>query len=256
MYSTLIYLYTQKNDVLLPEISESTFNIRWRPVYSKTLKLNKGVDNVFFFQVYNQDQKPVDITDRQLVFRIINRESSHILLTTLANPVAERKGRVIVRIPAEETLHLPSQLAGYSLVAEAGEDWSTVQNEDDLPVFVDDHAGARSVIDIVDSVFPRHIPSRTLTLPTLWPSSGSIYSSEVAKSVDSLITFQLSLEAFTGTVQIEATIGNSNIWYEVGTAAFFNEYTGSAMLHASGAYSSLRLRVSPESGDITKILVR
>lgn len=256
MYSTLVYLYTQKHEVLLPEITESTFNMRWRPVYSKNLKLNKGVDNVFLFQIYNQDQKPVDITSRQILFRIMNREHSRTLLTILAEPVLQTRGRVIARVSAEQTYNLPVQLAGYSLVAEAGEDWSTIQDDDDLPIFVDDNAGARGVIDIVDSVHPRHIPSALVTLPSLWPSSGSLYSSTVDKTIDGIITFQLSLEAFTGTVGIEATMGHSSQWYDVGTAAFFSDYTGSSALHATGAYSALRIKVESESGNLTKILAR
>ena len=61
MYSTPVYLYQQKQQVLLPATDGSYFQRRWQPVYAKKLKVNRGVDNVILFEFINQDQKPVNI---------------------------------------------------------------------------------------------------------------------------------------------------------------------------------------------------
>lgn len=67
MYITTAYLYQQIQPVLLIDISGAFFDARWDPVYAKNLTLNLGVDNVILFQFQNQDQKPVNITDRKSV---------------------------------------------------------------------------------------------------------------------------------------------------------------------------------------------
>ena len=42
MYSTPVYLYQQKQQVLLPATDGSYFQRRWQPVYAKKLKVNRG----------------------------------------------------------------------------------------------------------------------------------------------------------------------------------------------------------------------
>ena len=50
------------------------------PQYAKPLTLHKGVDNQIQFQFLNQQQKPVDITGKSIVCRIINNTGGAVLL--------------------------------------------------------------------------------------------------------------------------------------------------------------------------------
>ena len=78
MYSTQVFLYTQRNVVVLL----SGFSPRsYMPQYAKPLTLHKGVDNQIQFQFLNQQQKPVDITGKVITCRIINYEGSMLLLS-------------------------------------------------------------------------------------------------------------------------------------------------------------------------------
>ena len=50
------------------------------PQYAKTLTLHKGVDNQIQFQFLNQEQKPIDITGKEITCRIISYDGSQVLL--------------------------------------------------------------------------------------------------------------------------------------------------------------------------------
>ena len=77
MYSTQVFIYTQRQIVVLL----SGYSPRsYMPQYAKPLTLHKGVDNQIQFQFLNQQQKPVDITDKSIVCRIINNTGGEVLL--------------------------------------------------------------------------------------------------------------------------------------------------------------------------------
>ena len=79
MYSTTVYLYQQKTRVVMLDSSGQYFTLRYEPVYAKRLTINKGVDNVILFEFINQDEKPVNITDRKST----RLNSSHIPLSRM-----------------------------------------------------------------------------------------------------------------------------------------------------------------------------
>ena len=77
MYSTSVFYIIQRQIVvLLSGLSPR----KYMPVYAKPLTLHKGVDNQIQFQFLNQEQKPVDITGKEITCRIINNEGTEVLL--------------------------------------------------------------------------------------------------------------------------------------------------------------------------------
>ena len=77
MYSTSVYLFTPRQIVVFFSGNSAR---RYQLVYAKNLKLNKGVDNKLQFQFLNQEQKPVDITNLEITFRLISYDGTEILL--------------------------------------------------------------------------------------------------------------------------------------------------------------------------------
>ena len=56
----LTYRYLATNKSVL--IADLTNNItEYRPVYQRTMKVYRGIDNVLTFEIKNSDQKPVSI---------------------------------------------------------------------------------------------------------------------------------------------------------------------------------------------------
>jgi archaellum component FlaG (FlaF/FlaG flagellin family) len=56
------YLAIQKLPVEVLDYSDPTLKTRYRPVYSRPIKVYQGIDNPIQIVVKNQDQKPVNLT--------------------------------------------------------------------------------------------------------------------------------------------------------------------------------------------------
>ena len=170
MYNTQVYLYQQNQLVLLNDYTNSELtSVRWAPVYAKDLKLHKGTDNVLTFRFQNQDQKPVSLVDTTVTFRLINREGVELIMAKDLEMIDAVKGKAKVYITEAELDQVVPQRASYSLERKQS---SSLRYD---PVFVGDNAGGRGVVEIEDSIMPRHVESRDVSIPTYWdgtPSSG------------------------------------------------------------------------------------
>ena len=270
MYSTPVYLYQQINQVLLiNSLGVGTvFQRRWNPVYAKNLTLNKGVDNVLLFEFVNQDQKPVNITGSTFRFRVINTAGSSLELEKTMTIISPVVGRVKVTILAEESLLLPSDPCSYSIERMSGDLGEAV--------FVDDQAGGRGTIEIVDSVFPEFVPSQSVTMPDIYgpqeysfynnnqnlpdwalprsfPSSGvdiERYTSHVPTNGQSLTTFRLSMLNFTGNVKAQYADNYQSPWYDVGPVFQYQTQNTPVLLNVEGYWPLIRLAVNQFNGNV------
>ena len=80
---TQVYLFNQRQLVVLVERNPLVATRRYEKVYSKNLTISRGVDNILEFAFVNQDQKPVNITGKEITCRIINADGTKILLQKL-----------------------------------------------------------------------------------------------------------------------------------------------------------------------------
>ena len=141
MYSTPLYYYIPRETIVMAYGNSTR---RYQTVYAKTLKLHKGVDNRLQFQLLNQDQKPIDITEKQLFFRIISEDGNQLLFSKVLTPVFALNGIMQLDISYTDILEIPTQYCFYTIELSDG--------NTDLPVFVDHHSGGRGKLQIVDSV--------------------------------------------------------------------------------------------------------
>ena len=158
MYSTTLYLFQQKTQVLLIDSSGQYFTARYNPVYAKRLTINLGVDNVLLFAMVNQDEKPVNVTGCSFTFRVTDTAGVAMLLQEPMTILNAPTGQVKVYIPAAHTLELIAQPASYSITVQSGN-----LNQ---AVFTNAQSGARAPIDLVNSIFPQSVSYTHLTLPT------------------------------------------------------------------------------------------
>lgn len=262
MYITTAYLYQQIQKVLLIDISGAYFDARWDPVYAKNLTLNLGVDNVILFQFQNQDQKPVNISGATFTFRIISQNGEDLLFAKELVALNAATGRAKVTITAEETNWVLPQPANYSIEISSG--------VLDQAVFTDDQAGARGVINIVDSVFPAFTASKILTIPTAQQGTRSstqpnsyvvtAYSSTLTTDGAPLTTFQLDTDNYTGNIQAQASTdatAYSVEWYNVDvqdlktgnvvSTLTFDHSVARVAFNISGYHPYLRLQFNAET---------
>jgi hypothetical protein len=233
-------------------------------VYSKELTINRGVDNLIQFQFLNQEEKPVDISGKDITCRIISYTGKELLLQKQLTPLLPVTGITTLQLSAADIENIPSQMCYYSLEIPV--------NSFNYPVFVDDSGGARGVIKLVDSVFPSFVASSNITIPThLKPSSGvsrTYYTSTIYTGGGPTITEQWWLDNFTGTLQFQgSTVLDFSTFYDIDSEYTYTAFTGTAGLNITGYHPFIRLKIVNNgtlpadgagdlAGDITKLLSR
>ena len=262
MYSSTAYLYQQIQSVLMIDTSGDYFDKRWQPVYAKKLKLNLGVDNVILFQFHNQDQKPVNITGAQFVFRMISQNGQELLYENQLEVLNASTGRTKITIPSEDTLLWQEQSASWSIEVQSG----TLSQA----VFLDSSAGARGHIELENSVLPQFVASRELNIPSQSPDGTEYYTSTINRDGRSQTTFQINSGNFTGTVSVQgatpASSANTIEWYDLdfvdmssGTSVSTVDLSDTVVttaINVLGYHPNLRLVFNVISGEISTILYR
>lgn len=246
------------------DTSGEYFTLRYEPVYAKRLTINKGVDNVILFEFINQDEKPVNITGSTMVFRLVNQAGDQLLLEKEMVVLNAQYGRAKVTIMSDDLTNIQEQPAGYSISRASG---NLIE-----PVFTDAAAGARAPVDIVDSVYPEHVPSSELTIPTVnlvgqtgvggssstnvypdWalqagqpvnnysPQQNTEFYSSFIEPRGPVTTIQMDLVGYTGTIKAQAAENYQSVWYDVtGSTQYLNK-TGTIYMNVLGWHPILRL---------------
>ena len=266
MYSTQLYLYQQITQVLsIDTVDGPSFSYRYNPVYAKVLTINKGIDNVLLFEFINQNEKPVNITGNNFIFRVIDTEGITVLLEQPMVILNAATGRAKVTLMASQLLEILAQPAYYSITRASGN-----LNE---PVFVDAQSGSRAPLTIVDSVLPQYLPSRPLTVPTVkisaqgsadgtsfgnaggnyywngnpnganyWNSFAlTEYYSSFIKPIQGVTTVQMTLDGYTGTIKAQAAADYESIPYNVTESTTYLNHTGTIYLNIIGWHPLLRV---------------
>jgi hypothetical protein len=223
-------------------------------VYAKSLKLHRGVDNKLQFRFLNQEQKPVDITGKDITMRIINAEGTETLISKTLVPTIALNGIAEFRLSMTDLEDIDSQVGTYSLEIPV--------DSFDLPVFVDASSGARGVIEIVDSILPKVVPSLSVTIPSHAVSDGTtevtFYSSTIQSAYKSTLTMQLFYENYTGTMTIQGTTdpNDNSSWYDLGLPYSYTAESDTQYYNITGFHPYLRFKFQYTEGDVTNILVR
>ena len=255
MYTTAVFLYTQRQIVVLLSGYSPR---RYMPVYAKPLTLHRNVDNQIQFQFLNQEQKPVDITGKQITCRIINYEGNVILLQKSLTLQLPATGIAAIEVSAAELVPIDPQKCFYSLEIPVG--------AFNYPVFVDQNAGGRGDMDIVNSILPNFVPSIEVSIPTgqAFPNNNpnqnsqpdvTYYSSVIESSDSPILTFQVKLSEYYGNVDIEGSTTVSGGWYPI-TSNTYNDTTDTIGYTINGFHPFVRIGFTSNAGAITNILSR
>ena len=133
------------------------------------------------------------------------------------------------------------------------------------PVFVDQNAGARGDINIVNSVLPSFVPSANITIPTGQPfpnlanneSSNVTYVTSVINTEDNpILTIQTQLVGFNGTVGIEGSTIVSGDWYPITTSTVYSNVSDTKGYSVKGFHPYVRVVFTSNAGVATNILAR
>lgn len=254
MYSTEVFIYQQRQTVVLPSTDSERF---YMPHYSKSLMLHRGVDNVIQFKFLNQEQRSVDITNFEINCRIISSDGTTVLLSKLLTITLPLTGIANLELSAADLADVEPQKCGYSL--------EFTQGGKSLTAYMDNGAGARGHITIVDSVFPNIVESSTITIPTgqVFPLSSAnalspacTYTSSVFSSKNNPdSTIQITYAGFTGVANIQGSSANDANWYTIATRNYAN-ITMTDAVSFRGYHPYIRVEFISNCGVASNVAIR
>jgi len=261
VYSTSVFYYFQRNIVVLLSGNSPR---KYMPVYAKPLTLHKGVDNQLQFQFLNQEQKPVDITGKEITCRIISYNGTQVLLRKALTLTLPANGLAVLQLNAADIEDIDAQKCYYSLEIPAG--------QFDYPVFVDPASGARGDINILNSVLPSFVPSQIVTIPTGQPfpnldpnnsannplTNANTYFSSVINTQDNpVLTIQTKLTEYNGNVIIEGTCNQQlTDWYPILESDEYDNVSSVQGYTVKGYHPFVRMVFTSNAGVVTNILAR
>lgn len=228
------------------------------PQYAKPLFLHKGVDNQIQFQFLNQDQKPIDLTGKTITCRILNYQGNATLIQKTLTLQLPATGICALFLNAAELENIDPQKCYYTLEIPVG--------EFDYPVFVDQNAGARGDMNIVNSVLPSFVPSYPVSIPTgqSFPNLGNsnansnaltYYSSVIETNDNPVLTLQAHYDGYYGNVVIEGSSIVDADWYPITTVAY-SDATDTFGYTVKGYHPYIRMAFISNTGAVTNILAR
>ena len=139
----------------------------------------------------------------------------------------------------------------------------------DFPVFVDQNAGARGDMNIVNSVLPSFVPSAEISIPTGQPfpnlananlqmtnANGYTYTTSVFETNDNpILTIQVNYHEFYGNVIIQGSTIPDGDWYPVQLHSYANTSVTEGYV-VRGYHPYIRVSFTSNSGEVDKVLSR
>lgn len=228
------------------------------PVYAKPMTLHKGVDNQLQFQFLNQEQKPVDITGKEITCRIINYEGNEVLLQKALTIQLGATGIAALITNAADIENIDPQKCYYTLEIPVG--------SFDYPVFVDQNAGGRGDMNIVNSILPSFVPSYSISIPTGQPfpninnanantNAQTYYSSVVTTNENPILTLQAQYTDYYGNIIVEGSTNVDSDWYPILTDTYSN-VSDTKGYTVQGFHPYIRMQFVSNTGAVTNILAR
>jgi hypothetical protein len=243
--NTNVFTTSQKTIAVFFEGQSGRF---FMPQYAKPLTLHRGVSNKIEIQILNEEQKPVDITNNEVIFRAIDSTGSRLLFEKRLTKTLSLKGFVVLTTDVNEIMAIDAQKGYYSL------------EMNDNPLYTDQNSTGRGELNIVDSILPDFVPSRLITIPTHGPEAAN-YASSPFPSNGPNQTFSIAYEAFRGNVIIQGSTDNvSPHYYEIANYSYGDDTTlinNTFGYVAEGVHPYLRIEFSNvANGNIGNIWAR
>lgn len=237
---TQIYYTTQRQKIVFLESERSIATRRYLNVYSKDLSASKGVDNIIEWAFINQDQKPVNLTGKDITARIISSDGNTILLQKSLQPIYVITGLMSLILTSEDLQDVDVQQAFYTI--EVSDSTTT------RPAFTNTQSEYRGIINIVDGLMPKFMPSVNLTIPDHSPpqSTPVIYNTSIINTNGSgVLTFQIEFFRFTGAIYFQGSVlSDFSIPYRITQSQNFTDHSGMVGVTVVGWHPFIRMVIS------------
>lgn len=261
MQSITRYLVTNRITLVHDEWIGS--NTEYDKVYERKLKLIKGIQNIFTFEVKNGDQKPVSILNTYTPKIKIFDENESLVIektgTIKETATPNYKGQFTVTINESETHDLDGQHLSYFVYLQ--DDNSDAESI----TYADTAFNARGNMEVVHDVLPGPKKSDSISSFTETGVGTDVYVSNGISARPSingneaLHTAAIYTTGYTGDITVQVTLDNQltngNNWVDIVTENISNK-SGITPVNYTGIFSFVRIKHTPSSGTVDKVLVR
>ena len=251
MTAITTYLYKQNHKVV---IVDSGVNNTMSMFYTPNIKIFRGINNDIRCNFVNRDQKKTSLTDKTVVFIMIDKENSTTYLERTATILDAPAGIAEVKILDSDLFNLDAKYYTYAFKVTDGE--GNIQIG-----YSDDNYGANGTIELVEGVYP------TFKASTSEDFGGGSVGSTI--TLDPYINRNIAQHtaqvyfgsAFTGTLTIEGSLSPShsalsnNEFVTISTETYTGQ-SNSVMVNWNGIYSAVRFKRTTTTGILSKVLYR
>lgn len=255
------YLVKNRTAIVANDVG---FIVEYKPVYTRQLKVYKGIDNVLEFKLLNADQKAVDLSPYTPKFQAFDENKNLIiehdgeqLTSDGSTPI---KGLFKVTITDADLLNVKDQFLSYNIhLVDA--------NSDAHVTYSSSYFDGCATIHVNSCMMPG--PRDTYSISTFTPVNDDVpyWASETLTAEpgingnEALHTAAVYTDGYVGDVVIQATLDNtvteSSNWADVTTRSFTGSETEPSPINFNGVYTYLRFKVTADPADkISKVLVR
>ena len=232
------------------------------PMYDGTHKLHKGIDNTLRFKIKDTDRKPIDLTNKTIIWKMYYRESRENVLFKYLTVTNASKGMASLTIQTSDTIMLPQGFYQFAMY--------TVENGVEQIIYTDTYDNAKGTIEVIDDVYPEFEPSQVcenfFNDGTYFISTAFNGSGETSKS-KSVHTIAMYFDNFSGTVEIQGDLSeqpssSQSDWFLISPELFsnptitVNNETGVQAFVLKSNVNWIRVRYTATSGSIKKVLLR
>lgn len=247
--------------------NDAGFVTEYRPVYSRQIKIYRGIDNALQFRLLNADQKPINVSAYTLKFVAYDENNTLVIehdgVVNQLDDSSASRGLFTVTITENDLLNLQSQFLKYNIYLVDSSSNKTL-------TYVDSHFDNDGTILVDSNAFPGAKASYSVTTFTedsglagvddsTWLSE-SITADPAINGNEALHTAAIYSDGYTGDITVQATLDNQitadTKWADVTTVSLTSP-TEPYPVNFNGVFSYVRFKTSENPANtISKILVR
>jgi hypothetical protein len=257
--TTTFLTYPDRNILIYAEGYSRTINM---PFNTTRKTIYKGVDSVLSFDIKNQDRKPVNILNKDIMVNIMQVRTGELLVQRRAQKINAENGYCEVTIFASDIEQLDP---GFYQVSAAIYETDGIARS----LYTDHNRRVTMELEICDGAYPKFVPSIELVFTEQdgqWvsqPLKGNMQFNDASL----LHTIQIKVTGFTGTIYAFASLEYSNShdsyfgcrFLDGSTSIQFNNATDVQGWNFSADARWIRIAYTPDSsntGTVDKVLYR
>lgn len=255
------YILNDRIDV----ISDNTgFVVEYRPVYSRQIKVYRGIDNKIQFRLLNADQKPIRVTETPVLVAFGEDDTKLLdIRCTVQDDLSSTstKGLFEVTITENHLLNVKEQYLHYNIYLEGEESNSLTYSNRDfkmsgvINVDSDAYPGPKSSVSIVNFKEENNV----------WIAGNDDVDKITAypglNGNNALHTIAVYSTGYAGDIKVQGTLDNQitgqNTWTTIDTLTLSGTETSPVPLNFNGVFTYIRFELDEDPNNkIEKILMR